>query len=133
MAELQRWQKEQEAKKILEERKKEREEEKLVRQRLREQIAQDRAARNARPNTEFVEQASSSVPKPTVTSNAAANYAGQARLQFRLPDGSSVTHAFSPDSTLGHVRQFLIDEATVPFRFVSNDLTNISTRMVSVE
>jgi len=117
MAELKRWQEEQETKRALEERKKDKIQEQQLRQRLKEQIAQDRAERNARSNLSYVNDGAEpqTVPVP-VRQSSPINYSGKARIQFRMPDGSSVNHGFEQDSNLGQVRNFLIDNNHVPFR-----------------
>lgn len=131
LAELKRWQDEQEAKQLVEQRKKEKKDDQELRQRLREQIAQDRAARNARSNVSYLQEGpvppqddqSSSAPpagsRPVglgTGASAPKDYSGMARLQFRLPSGSSISHAFEPSVTLGDVRTFLLDGNHLPFR-----------------
>jgi len=123
VAELKRWQEEQEIKKLAEERRKDKEQEAQLRQRLRDQIAQDRIDRQARVNmtsgvapTTATDGPTSSNSAPSSSSNVnPTNFSGQARLQFRLPEGTTKTHSFDPDSTLGHVRQYVIDHV-VPYR-----------------
>lgn len=126
MAELKRWQEEEEAKRMVEERKRDKRQEQELRQRLREQIAQDRAERNKRSNASIAYDGAevnpnapsgSGTTRPSVISSAPVNYAGKARLQFRMPDGSSQNHTFEQDATLGHVRKFLIDGQHVKFRY----------------
>ncbi|CAL8109712.1 unnamed protein product [Orchesella dallaii] len=121
MAELKRWQEEQEAKRLIEERKREKREEQELRQKIRDQIAQDRAERNKRTNASIAydgaepSTSSGTAQKPSVISSTPANYAGKARLQFRMPNGSSQNHNFDQDVTLGFVRNFLIEEQHVKF------------------
>lgn len=120
MAELKRWQEEEETKRALEERKKDKIQEQQLRQRLREQIAQDRAERNARSNVSYIndgaEPVSASRPSPPLAATIPSNYTGKARLQFRMPDGSSQTHTFEKEVNLGYVRNFLIENNLLPFR-----------------
>jgi hypothetical protein len=132
MAELKRWQEEEEGKRLVEQRKKEKREEQELRQRVKDQIAQDRVARNARTNVSFLTEGSvshndqpSSTTSPSVrpqgvgaSAATARDYSGQARLQFRMPTGSSISHGFDPDSTtLSNVRDFLITNNHVTFRY----------------
>lgn len=124
MAELKRWQEEQEMKKLLEERKKDKKDEAALRQKLREQIAADRAARNARSNLSYVQDDGAPTPetiapvsvKPQGLGGPVKDYTGQARLQFRLPSGASVSHVFEPEKTLAEVKDFLVSSNHVPFR-----------------
>jgi len=115
VAELKRWQDEQETKRLADERRKDKQEEAALRQRLREQIAQDRIDRETRARanqgTEPASTAPSKVESPAPTPS---NYTGLARLQFRLPDGSTHTHAFEPESTLGGIRTYLVVNVAVP-------------------
>lgn len=93
---------------------------------MKEQIAQDRLARNARTNVSFLtdgptdpnQQTPVSTTRPAGISvtTAPVNYAGKARLQFRLPGGSSVSQVFEPELTLVDARNFLINNNHVPFR-----------------
>lgn len=127
MAELKRWQEEQDMKRMIDERKKDKKEETELRKRLKEQIAADRAARNARSNLSYVQdgphppvEESSSSSRPTglsTSTSTSKDYSGQARLQFRLPAGTSITHAFEPVVTLSDVRTFLINNNQIPFRY----------------
>jgi len=124
MAELKRWQEEEEAKRLVEQRKKEKLEEQELRKRVKEQIAQDRAARNARTNVSFLndgpvssEQSGRQRPVGVEATNSARDYSGQARLQFRMPTGSSISHGFDPDATtLAHARDFLVTNNHVTYR-----------------
>lgn len=131
LSELKRWQEAQEAKQLVEDRKKEKKDDLELRQRLREQIAADRAARNAKSNVSYLQEgphlnaaeeqssSSSGTPRPAGIGSVPPvpkDYSGQARLQFRLPSGSSISHAFEPSVTLTHVRTFLLDNNHVPFR-----------------
>jgi hypothetical protein len=133
LSELKRMQADQEAKQLVDQRKKEKQDEADLRKKLKEQIAEDRAARNARSNVSFLtegprapldgnepQQQSSTAPaRPTglVESSVPKDYSGQARLQFRLPAGTSISHAFEPSVTLSDVRCFLVDNNHVPYRY----------------
>lgn len=124
MAELKRWQEEQEAKRLVDERRKEKREEQELRQRIKDQIAQDRAERNKRTNVSIVydgaepEPSTSSAQKPSVMTSSPKDYTGKARLQFRMPNGSSQMQSFEKEVTLEHVRKYLIDTQLVKFRLV---------------
>ncbi|KAK3913333.1 UBX domain-containing protein 4 [Frankliniella fusca] len=110
--ELKRWQQEQELKQLKEERLREKKMEQEARQRVLEQIAQDRAARNAlhaTASSASVAQQGSSTP--TISSSNS----NEARLQFRLPDGSTYSNRFEADATLAEVRQYVISNVALPF------------------
>ncbi|CAH2083949.1 unnamed protein product [Euphydryas editha] len=105
VAELKRWQADQELKQIQEERKREKMENNLARQRILEQIAQDRAERRAR------EQQPAPAPAPAGVRSAAAvgDAEGRARVQFKLPDGSAHTAHFDSSDTLAHLQRYVAD------------------------
>ncbi|XP_059062613.1 UBX domain-containing protein 4 [Achroia grisella] len=104
VAELKRWQADQELKQIQEERKREKMENNLARQRILEQIAQDRAERRAR------DAPPASAPTPAANVQAPTGDVGRgARLQFKLPDGSSHTAQFDADDALSQVHQYIAD------------------------
>lgn len=69
-----------------------------------------RAARNSRNAT--------SAPPPVVSGPAAATLSNsnEARLQFRLPDGSTHYHNFEAIATLGDVRQYIVSNITLPYQ-----------------
>ncbi|XP_045508065.1 UBX domain-containing protein 4 [Colias croceus] len=102
VAELKRWQADQEMKQIQEERKREKLENDLARQRILEQIAQDRAERRARdlPQPPPVQQ----VPHATVGDGTT-----RARVQFKLSDGGSHTVHFDTNTTLAEVHRYVAD------------------------
>lgn len=104
VAELKRWQADQELRQIQEERKREKMENNLARQRILEQIAQDRAERRARdappPPT------APSAPEVPATSGDGGE---RARLHFKLPDGSSHVASFSARDTVDDVHRYLED------------------------
>ncbi|XP_061726686.1 UBX domain-containing protein 4 isoform X2 [Cydia pomonella] len=112
VAELKKWQAEQELKQLQEERKREKMENDLARQRILEQIAQDRAERRARESRD--------VPQPqechrretaTVTSGDGAL---QARVQFKLPDGTTHTNHFPAEARLAEVHRYVADNLDLP-------------------
>ncbi|KAK2171254.1 hypothetical protein NP493_1086g00023 [Ridgeia piscesae] len=95
--------------------KKEREEERKARERVKAQIAQDRADRAARFQKEKADRdeavASKQQAKQTASSEARTKHEAARResavLQFRLPDGSSVTQQFPSGDTLAAARDFV--------------------------
>ncbi|XP_053621558.1 UBX domain-containing protein 4 isoform X1 [Plodia interpunctella] len=114
VAELKRWQAEQEMKQIQEERKREKLENNMARQRILEQIAQDRAERRARDFVPTVQQTAPVAPVTPATVAAAGGAAtsgdnARARIQFKLPDGSSHTAQFPADSKLSDVTRYIAD------------------------
>ncbi|GBP29811.1 UBX domain-containing protein 4 [Eumeta japonica] len=104
---LKRWQAEQELKQIQDERRREKQENDLARQRILEQIAQDRAERRARDTaaSPAPPAQSASTPAPPTSGDVTRH----ARLQFKLPDGSSHTAQFSADDDMATVRQYVVD------------------------
>lgn len=110
--ELRRWQQEQELKQLREERLREKRLEQEARQRVLDQIAQDRANRSARNAT------SSSVPSASesTSSSTPASNSNEARIQFRLPDGSTHNNRFDAHATLADVRQYIVSNVTLPFQ-----------------
>lgn len=111
--ELRRWQQEQEMKQLKEERMREKRLEHEARQRVLEQIAQDRANRNARNST--LTSSPAPVQSTTAQTTSQCNNS-EARLQFRLPDGSTHTHSFDADVALSAVRQYVEANLVLPFR-----------------
>ncbi|XP_054724411.1 UBX domain-containing protein 4-like isoform X1 [Uloborus diversus] len=100
---------------------KEKEEERLAREKVKAMIAQDRAERAAKYQlTKEAEQAEKErlAQVREAQANAArisAMNSNEARLQFRLPDGSSRNHTFSADSTLEQARTFVREQVQPPF------------------
>lgn len=98
---LKEWQKDQELKELMEKRKKEKYEDKAARDRILAQIAQDRADRALKFGTNTP---TSTNPSPVVEqAQKPSPQANTARLQFRLPDGSSDTNTFDIETTLQEV------------------------------
>lgn len=89
---------------MLEEREREKRAEQAARERVLAQIAQDKAERAARFS-------GSSPPAPTTQTTPVQRpvptNSNRARLQFRLPDGSSHTHEFASDEPLETVRSYI--------------------------
>ncbi|XP_066497417.1 UBX domain-containing protein 4 [Hoplias malabaricus] len=118
MLDFKRKQEDDKTKRILEERNREKAEEKAARERVKQQIAQDRADRAARyaKNKEEVEaariaalqarQAEQEMKKEATERERSA----VARIQFRLPDGSSLTNQFPSETRLQEARQFAAQE-----------------------
>lgn len=100
---------------------KEKEEERIAREKVRSLIAQDRAERAARyQQTKGAEQAEKErlakvLEEQERAARSAAVNSNEARLQFRLPDGSYNNHVFPADSSLEDVRNFVRNEIRPPF------------------
>eukprot|EP00088_Acartia_fossae_P037646 TRINITY_DN3884_c0_g1_i3.p1 TRINITY_DN3884_c0_g1~~TRINITY_DN3884_c0_g1_i3.p1 ORF type:complete len:503 (+),score=139.90 TRINITY_DN3884_c0_g1_i3:34-1509(+) len=117
--EMQRKQEEQKIQEMVKERQKEKEEERMARARVQAQIEQDRADRAAKFQREKDEREERRKEKErqelaeqaAKADREAAERSTVARLQFRLPDGSSRTHHFPADTTLDEV-----------YKWVSTDL-----------
>ncbi|XP_072274209.1 UBX domain-containing protein 4 [Pyxicephalus adspersus] len=109
-----RKQEDEQARRALEERNKEKAEEKAARERIRQQIAQDRADRAARyaKNKEEQDAIRAAELQARQAEMEARRDAAQkekrtiARIQFRLPDGSSFTNQFPSEAPLEEARQF---------------------------
>ncbi|CAG9573544.1 unnamed protein product [Danaus chrysippus] len=108
VSELKRWQAEQEMKQIQEERKREKMENELARQRILEQIAQDRAERRARENvnTQNVQQTTVQQTPPPATSGDSFS----ARVQFKLPDGTTHVATFPARATVRDVTTYVTQQ-----------------------
>lgn len=114
MLEYKRRQEEELTKRMLEERNREKAEEKAARERIRQQIAMDRAERAARfaKSREEAEAAKAAALQAKQAEMEARKEAAQrersaiARIQFRLPDGSSFTNQFPSEARLEEARQF---------------------------
>ncbi|BFZ22549.1 hypothetical protein BsWGS_25588 [Bradybaena similaris] len=102
--------------------KKDREEEKLARQRVKDEIERDRAEKAARFNKEKDEKtklAEEAKKKKLLEQQAAlaeeqARKSDTARIQFRMPDGSSVTQQFPATETFAAVQQFITQHIGSP-------------------
>ncbi|XP_063370739.1 UBX domain-containing protein 4 [Cydia amplana] len=113
VAELKKWQAEQELKQLQEERKREKLENDLARQRILEQIAQDRAERRAReardaPQTLECHRVETTIPATS------GDGAIQARVQFKLPDGTTHTNHFPAEARLAEVHRYVADNLDLP-------------------
>lgn len=100
---------------------KEKEEERLAREKVKAMIAQDRAERAAKyQQVKEAEQAEKErlIRNREESERAMRNAAlssNDARIQFRLPDGSYTTHCFSADASLEQARRFVIEVVRPPF------------------
>jgi len=117
---LRRWQQDQELKQLKEDRQKEKAAEAAARERILRQIAEDRAERASRFSAErevAKKQAEEELRKRSEeqAAHTAAQY-DMARIQFRLPDGSSHSHNFEVTATLGEVRSYAATHLRFPFR-----------------
>ncbi|XP_076012703.1 UBX domain-containing protein 4 [Genypterus blacodes] len=103
---------------LMEERNREKAEEKAARERVKQQIALDRAERSARYAK--IQQEEKSARQAALQARQteqeerketqAKERSAIARIQFRLPDGSSVTNQFPSSSTLQEAQQFVVQE-----------------------
>ncbi|CAG4949810.1 unnamed protein product [Parnassius apollo] len=109
VAELKRWQADQELKQIQEERKREKMENNLARQRILEQIAQDRAERRARDQPPAAPAPPASQPAPPPPPPTVGDGGSRARVQFKMADGSAHTAHFDVDATLQELRRYVAD------------------------
>lgn len=109
---------EEKTKRLLEERNREKEEEKAARERIKQQIAMDRmerAARYAKSQEEerAAKQALLQARQAEQEDRREATVRERStivRIQFRLPDGSSLTTQFPLQGRLQEVRQFVVQE-----------------------
>ncbi|XP_052421376.1 UBX domain-containing protein 4 [Carassius gibelio] len=109
-----RQQEEEKTKRLLEERNREKAEERAARERVKQQIALDRADRAARlAQTQLEADTSRTAALQTRATQQEVQREKSAftRIQFRLPDGSSVTNQFPSESRLLEARQFAAREA----------------------
>ncbi|XP_073329410.1 UBX domain-containing protein 4 [Pagrus major] len=118
MQDFNKKQEEEKTKRLREERNREKAEEKAARERVKQQIAldrADRAARYAKTQEEenaakmtllHAKQTEQEVRKEALLRERST----KARIQFRLPDGSSFTNQFHPQSKLQEARHFAVQE-----------------------
>ncbi|XP_056392297.1 UBX domain-containing protein 4 isoform X2 [Hyla sarda] len=114
MLEYKRKQEDEQARRALEERNREKAEDKAARERIKQQIAQDRADRAARfaktkEEQEAIRAAELQARQAEVEARKEAAQKERrtvARIQFRLPDGSSITNQFPSEVPLEEARQF---------------------------
>lgn len=108
---------ERQAQDIVNQIKEDRAKERAHREAVRQQIARDKVEREARRQNDAQErqraQAASVSPSPTMTDGSerlGKSECISARLQFRLPDGSSLTNSFPADTPLETIRQYIITQ-----------------------
>ncbi|KAM3917145.1 UBX domain-containing protein 4 [Leptodactylus fuscus] len=114
MLEYKRKQEDEQARRALEERNREKAEDRAARERIRQQIAQDRADRAAKfaKSKEEQEAIRAAELQARQAEMEARKEAAQrerrtvARIQFRLPDGSSFTNQFPSEAPLEDARRF---------------------------
>lgn len=113
MLDYKRKQEEELTKRMLEERSREKAEDRAARERIKQQIALDRAERAARfAKTKEAEAAKAAAllakqaEAEVKRESSARDRSTIARIQFRLPDGSSFTNQFPSDAPLEEARQF---------------------------
>lgn len=112
MLDYKRKQEEELTKRMLEERSREKAEDRAARERIKQQIALDRAERAARfAKTKEAEAAKAAAllakqAGAEAKKESCARDRSIARIQFRLPDGSSFTNQFPSDAPLEEARQF---------------------------
>lgn len=118
MQDFKRKQEEEKTKRLLEERNREKAEEKAARERVKQQIAMDRADRAARyAKTQEEDKAAKQALLQARQAEQEARREATvrerstvARIQFRLPDGSSLSSQFPSQSKLQEARQFAVQE-----------------------
>ncbi|XP_024141935.1 UBX domain-containing protein 4 isoform X2 [Oryzias melastigma] len=118
MQDFKKKQEEEKTKRLLEERNREKAEEKAARERVRQQIAMDRADRAARyAKTQEEERAAKEALLQARQEEQEARKEAQlrqrsavARIQFRLPDGSSFSNQFPSQSRLQEAWDFAAQE-----------------------
>ncbi|GAA6219740.1 UBX domain-containing protein 4 [Lates japonicus] len=118
MQDFKRKQEEEKTKRLLEERNREKAEEKAARERVKQQIAMDRADRAARyAKTQEEERAAKEALLQARQAEQEARKEALlrerstiARIQFRLPNGSSFTNQFPAQSKLQEARRFAAQE-----------------------
>lgn len=106
---------------MAESRQKEKREEKEALEKIRQQIAQDRAERSARyhaaqASEEERRRAAQNAQEQLKQERASAARNAFARLQFRLPDGSTQTEQFPSDFRLNQVTEFIDRSIRPPFK-----------------
>uniref|UniRef100_A0A672L2U7 UBX domain-containing protein 4 n=1 Tax=Sinocyclocheilus grahami TaxID=75366 RepID=A0A672L2U7_SINGR len=115
MLDFKKKQEEDKTKRLLEERSREKAEERAARERVKQQIALDRADRAARyaqsqQDSEATRLAALQAKRDAERDGAQRERSAVARIQFRLPDGSSFTNQFPSETRLLEARQFAAQE-----------------------
>lgn len=114
-------QREREQRELVDSRQKEKREEKEALDKIRQQISQDRIDRAARyqaaqTSEEERRRTAQSAQEQLQRERASAARSAFARLQFRLPDGSTRTEQFPSDVKLSAVNEFIDQQIKPPFR-----------------
>ncbi|XP_057380420.1 UBX domain-containing protein 4-like [Daphnia carinata] len=121
LQQLKEMQRERELREQADSRQKEKREEKEALEKIRQQILQDRADRAARYQAAQISEeerrrTAQSAQEQLQQERASAARSAFARLQFRLPDGSTRTDQFSSDAKLSAVIEFIDREIQPNFR-----------------
>ncbi|ESO90181.1 hypothetical protein LOTGIDRAFT_192354 [Lottia gigantea] len=119
---LKQFQKEKEMQEVQEQLRKDKEADRIARQKVKEQIARDRAERSEKFNREKKEkeEKASEAKKAKLQEEqkaaveAEARRSETARIQFRLPDGSSIPNSFPSTDTLQSVLDFITQHVGGP-------------------
>merc|ERR1711983_37128 len=99
------------------------EEQRVALEKIREQLAQDRADRAEKFNKEKSEREEKrkELEKQKLAEEArkaeerAAERSTIARIQFRMANGVTQNHKFSPEQTIGDLYQYVIDQVDRPY------------------
>merc|ERR1711983_768297 len=99
------------------------EEQRVALEKIREQLAQDRADRAEKFNKEKSEREEKrkELEKQKLAEEArkaeerAAERSTIARIQFRMANGVTQNHKFSPEQTIGDLYQYVIDQVDQPY------------------
>ncbi|XP_043088016.1 LOW QUALITY PROTEIN: UBX domain-containing protein 4-like [Puntigrus tetrazona] len=137
MLDFKKKQEEEKTKRLLEERNREKAEERAARERVKQQIALDRADRAARyaQSQAEVEAARVAALQARASEQESRRDAAQrersafARIQFRLPDGSSFTNQFPSETRLLEARAMLRSEPAMP---LFNDCMMVESEVTRV-
>lgn len=113
--EMKKFQHERELQEVRDQLKKEKEEQRRARERVKEQIEKDRAERQARFHKEKAERVqqledtkkAKLLEQQQAAAEAEARRSVIARIQFRLPDGTSVSNQFQSTETLQEAHNFI--------------------------
>lgn len=112
-----------EAKKLVDERKREKAEEAMARARVKAQIEADKAARRAKAAGDAAKTPTSPKSPLAAPTPPSKNYS-EARMQIRLPNGSALTQSFGVKEPLSAVRVFIemnrTDGISGPFGLMTN-------------
>ena len=99
---------------LIKDREQDKKEEKLARERVLAQIAADREERRKRNTTINLEGQSCSLrPRKTakIDQTPSVSNSNEAKIQFRFPDGSTITNIFSADEQLRKIYHFVTENS----------------------